>query len=54
MGSPQSLIKLIQITLINEQIERACFEKKMNQHMPLYYLIGLVFYKKDRSFFCVP
>ncbi|PEO46611.1 hypothetical protein CN563_13885 [Bacillus sp. AFS026049] len=40
----QSLIKLIQGTLINEKIERACFEKRLIKNMPLY---GLFFYKKD-------
>jgi hypothetical protein len=35
----QSLIKLIQITLMNEQIARACFEKKIDQNMLLTYSI---------------
>ncbi|MEI2358213.1 hypothetical protein [Mesobacillus zeae] len=30
----QSLIKLIQKTLINEHIERACFEKKLIKTCP--------------------
>ncbi|OCA85242.1 hypothetical protein A8F95_11245 [Bacillus wudalianchiensis] len=40
------MIKLLLITLINEQKERAYFEKKIDQNILLIFSIDSFFYKK--------